>query len=412
MSSLINAALATKSRINRNPTHHWNVKAKPFVVQPIAIAPVLPGETLKNALFQSRVVSDPLNNPLVGWWIEYYWFYCKHRDLAGSEDFQTMMLDLNHDNSAQEASADNTNFYVKSGNINYVEQCLNAVVEEYFRGEGDSPTTIDGLPIAQINQNSWLDSLTTSSAYADGDFDVDLDADTTIEASEVQKSLMHWEFLRANNMTEMSYQDYLGTFGIKTKTEERHVPELLRYVREWTYPVNTIDPSDGSASSAVSWAVSERMDKDRFFKEPGFIFGVSVARPKVYLSAQTASAVGLMSDAMSWLPAIMRDDPSNSLRQTDSSGVLSSVASGSYYDIRDLLIYGDQFTNRLSDDINTVALPDANLNARYAAEADILGMFVSETSCYVKQDGVLRLTILGTQQDMTPRGTPSGGGVI
>jgi len=410
--SIINAALATKSRVTRHPTHHWNVKAKPFVIQPIAIAPVLPGETMKNALFQSRVVSDPIKNPLIGWWIEYYWFYVKHRDLAGSDDFQSMMLDLNHDMSGQEASADDTNLYVKAGNIDYTKQCLDAVVAEYFRGEGDSVTSVDGLPVAQLNQNSWLDSITSSADFTSGDFDVDLDADDTIEASEVSRSLMHWEFLRANNMTEMSYEDYLGTFGVKTQTEERHVPELLRYVREWTYPVNTVDPSDGSAVSATSWAISERMDKDRFFKEPGFIFGVSVARPKVYLLKQKGSAVGLMKDALSWLPAIMRNEPETSLKQLDASGLLDGPAAGSWYDIRDLLIYGDQFTNRLSDDISGVNLPDAALNHRYPVNADLLALFVTETDCYIRQDGVLRLTILGTQQDMTPRGSPSGQGVV
>ena len=76
----------------RNPAHTWQVRQKPFLLQPICFAPVLPGETLKNLLFQARIVTDPIKNPLIGWWAEYYWFYVKHRDLAGASDFMSMMV--------------------------------------------------------------------------------------------------------------------------------------------------------------------------------------------------------------------------------------------------------------------------------------------------------------------------------
>jgi len=35
---------------------------------------------VENLLIQSRVVTDPLQNSLIGWWQEYYIFYVKHRD--------------------------------------------------------------------------------------------------------------------------------------------------------------------------------------------------------------------------------------------------------------------------------------------------------------------------------------------
>lgn len=408
----ITASLPRIGRISRNPQHSWNVKAKPFVIQPVMIAPVLPGETLKNALFQARVITDPIKSPIIGWWHEYYFFYCKHRDLAGSEDFQEMMLDLNKSMTAQQVGTANTNLYNKAGQIDYTTQCLDAVVAEYFRYESDATATIDGMPCAGINQNSWLDSLMADATLNADDFNVDLDADTNITASEVQKSLMHYEFLKANNMTDMSYEDYLRTYGVSIPKESRNVPELLRYVREWSYPVNTIDPTDGSAVSAVSWAISERMDKDRFFKEPGFIFGVTVTRPKIYLTAQTASAVGLMDDALAWLPAIMRNDAETSLRQLADSTVLTNAVAGNWYDIRDLFIYGDQFTNRLAENINGVALPDASLQTRFPTAAMVEALFNTAGSEYVRQDGICRLSILGTQMDTTPRGSPSGTGIL
>lgn len=404
----ISAALPRMGRVTRNPTHNWSVKAKPFVIQPIVIAPVLPAETMKNALFQARVITDPIKNPLIGWWKEYYFFYVKHRNLIGGEDFTEMMLDLNYDISAQKAAADAPNLYTKTGQVDWVRQCLNAVVAEYFRYEGEAPATIDGLPIAGIGSESWFQSLMANNDANANDFNVDLDSDGSVEASEIERSMIHWEFLKANNMTDMSYEDYLATFGIRRAKEERNVPELLRYVREWTYPVNTIDPTNGAPSSACSWAISERMDKDRFFKEPGFIFGVSVTRPKIYFSGQTGAAVGLLDNALSWLPAIMRDEVNTSLKQLEANSCLTNATEGTWFDIRDLFVYGDQFTNRLGDDINAVALPDSALQSRFPTSANITSMFVNAGSENVREDGVCRLTILGTQQDMTPRGSPSG----
>ena len=85
------------------------------------------------------------------------------------------------------------------------------------------------------------------------------------------------------SMTPPTFEDYLKTFGVKAPPairEEKHIPELIRYVREWNYPANTVG-SDGSMNSQVVWSIAERADKDRFFAEPGFVFGVTTTRAKV-----------------------------------------------------------------------------------------------------------------------------------
>lgn len=68
-----------QGRVTRKPVHNFNVETRPFQIQPVMIAPVLAGETLNNLLLQSRVVTMPLKNPLIGWWKEYYFFYVKLR---------------------------------------------------------------------------------------------------------------------------------------------------------------------------------------------------------------------------------------------------------------------------------------------------------------------------------------------
>ena len=192
---------------------------------------------------------------------------------------------------------------------------------------------------------------------------------------------------------------------MRVTRQDIHQPELIRYVKEWTYPTNTIDPLTGTPSSAISWSIQERGDKDRFCREPGFIFGVTVSRPKIYMSNMRGAAVELMSSAQRWLPAIMRDDPYTSLvKQAAASGPLQANTDAYWVDLKDLFLYGDQFVNFALTETNAgmVALPTAGLDKRYVTEAMIDGLFVTAGADMVKQDGVVRLSILGSLTDTTP----------
>ena len=74
------ANLAQQRRVTRRPQHTFQLRHRPWEIQPFMLAPVLPGETMQNLLLQARVVTDPIKNPLIGWWCEHYVFYVKHRD--------------------------------------------------------------------------------------------------------------------------------------------------------------------------------------------------------------------------------------------------------------------------------------------------------------------------------------------
>lgn len=385
----------------RRPKHTFQIRARPYQIQPMFIAPVIPGETMKNLLVQARVVSDPVKHPLVGWWQEYYFFYVKHRDLAARDKLTAMMLNPQYDLSSEFSAADVPTYHYGS-TINWTQKCLERVVEEYFRDEGEAwnAALLGTLPMAQAfgKQDSWLDSLTLDGAMPEIDPN-----DVSAQAADPQWA--QWEFMRAQKLINMSYEDWLATFGIKTN-QEVHKPELIRYLREWTYPSNTVDPTTGTPTSALSWSVSERADKDRFFREPGFLFGVTVTRPKVYMSKQTGSAVGLMNDAFSWLPALMRDEPYTSLKLVpNGTGPLPTVSDvgGYWVDVRDLLLYGDQFINfaLTATDAALVAVPQTNGGTKYLTATDIDGLFKTSTVNLIKQDGVVSLAILGAQTDQT-----------
>lgn len=396
-------------RVTRSPRHTFHIRQKPFLLQPFMLAPVLPGETMKSLLLQSRAVTSPIANGLIGWWLEYYFFYVKHRDLDGRDDFSEMMLDLDKDMSAYVEAA-SVPYYHMAGRINWAKLCLKRITEEYFRDEGEAwdSQTVDGMPVVKINSDSVLNSATLDDNFV-GPSDVSLTVggDDAVTASEVDAMMRTYQFQRANNLTAMDYEDWLATYGIRPKPAENHRPELIRYIREWQYPSNTVEPSTGVPSSAVSWAVSERADKDRFFREPGFIVGVTVARPKVYLRNQDGSVADTLLGALEWLPAIMRDDPWTSVKKfAETEGPFSVVsdANGYWLDLKDLFLYGDQFINfavAADNTANLVNLPTATMNTLYPASGDIDNLF-SGAAKTVKQDGVVQLSVLGALQDTTP----------
>lgn len=420
---LVTQSLSATGRVTRSPQHSFNLRTRPFAISPFMIAPVMPGETLKRFLMQARVVSDPVANPLIGWWKEYYWFYVKHRDLDDRDELTQMMLDP----AWTIADVDSTTAvpqYYFAGNatvpqIDWVGKCLKRVVEEYFRAEGESWNnyTIDGLPAAAVNRNDWFDSVNdVGTAYPD----VAVDgadgsaADDAITASEVDAAMRQWQFQRLQGLTEMTYEDWLATYGVHTPKVEVHRPELLRYVRDWTYPTNTVDPATGAPSSAMSWSFAESSEKSRYFAEPGFILGVTVARPKLYFGKQRGAGVALLQDWATWLPAAWTNDRAISLRQVAANaGIVKDAAAAFTVDVRDLFLYGDQFLNYvlgtgtpdvLTTGVNAVSMPGTDLRARYPANlAEVQGVFAGSTDAtrFVREDGLCTLHVLGRQVDQT-----------
>lgn len=397
----------------RNPTHTFNIKHRPFLLQPFMVAPVLPGETLKNIKWQARAVTDPIVQPLIGWWLEYYFFYVKLRDLAARDAFTAMVLDPDYDMSSyKQATTVHNLFYTGVDGVKWVELAYERIVEEYFRDEGHANSPISGVN-ADSNglcttymfhrEQGWWDNLELDSAMEDADPN-----DTSELDAEVLRA--KWDYLRKVGMTKMTFDDYLRTFGV-TVGQELHKPELLRFVKEWQYPSNTVDPATGVPTSAVSWSVAERADKDRFFREPGFIIGLTAARPKLYMANQTGNVTAFLDNAMAWLPAIMNDMPETSLRMfaNGTGPVPSGMAAAYWIDLRDLFLYGDQW-NQASPTGHCPPLPTNN-SGRFRAFFDSTGMpddlFTSPgddttpAKRYVRQDGRVDLSILGAQIDHT-----------
>lgn len=415
------------NRVSRRPQHRFNLKIKPYQIQPFCLAPVLPGETLTTAMLQSQAWSDPLASGVlrnIGWWNEYYLFYVKHRDLVGYERDELSnqglgsdlidMIVTNGNLNAHKVGADVVNTYTPKGGVDFTAACLKRIVEEYFRDEGETAQAfaIDNIPIAQIygrGQNDWSMRLTMEGDYEDRRVNLDVDNDGDITVDEVERAYVEWAAAYDAGLIQMDYEDWMKTYGVSSTLPNNdrvdyHRPELLFYHREFSYPTNTVEPTTGVPATAVGWRSAKQWRKNWLFPEPGWIIGLTCKRPKVYLGNQKGSVASMMTTRDTWLPAVLNQQLDVShLLIAEGAGPLNTLAlpgegEGYYIDLRDLLNYGDQFVNWAATGAPFMALPEASGARRYASGANAMSFFVDTTNGRFLEDGVLSLMIKGRQQ--------------
>lgn len=399
-------------RLNRRPKHTFLLRHRPWQIQPCMIAPVLPGETLQSLQWQIRAVTDPIRNKLIGWHYESMFFYVKITDLETEVgELTEMFINPVANMSAYNATA-NTATYHYGGAIDWAARCLVCITDHYFRNEGESPDLtgfhIDNIPVASVGtEGSWLQSMGPTPTVNVNDVNVDqVGAGADIMASEIQKAMAQWHLNQQAGLTRMTFEDYLKSHGLRPPPAEIGKPELLRFSREWTYPSNTVDPLTGTPSSACAWSIQERADKHRMFREPGFIFGVVVCRPKIYLQNQSGSVSALLDNGLFWLPALLRNDITASIVNIDNAdaGPLTGQTTDYTIDLKDLWLHGDQFVNfgLTATDSHLIGLPTAAGVTRYASAADADELFVSGATNKIRADGVVQLSIMGNLSETSP----------
>lgn len=419
-------SLPPTSRVGRYPKHTFQTKELAFTAQPFFFARVLPGETLENLYMESRVVTDPILNSVIGWKKEYFFFYVKITDLLLT-DIETYFVDPDNTEMTGTWSAASTqaNYFTAKGGVPFCRYATIRAIDEYFRDEGEAfadHLTADDVPIVQIREKSWMDSLMdedTFNQYVGGD----PSAETTAEGLEAVMNA--YEHLRNLGMANMTYEDFLRSYGIPIPNKDENKPELIAHFSDFQYPSNTIDPTDGTPSSAVSWVFKNGNRSPKFFKEPGFLLGLSVTRPKVYFGQQFGMLAAHASRAWDWVPNYLNEAanipmPETSIKQfATATGPLGDWLTAQtdtmYIDMRDELIHGDQFQNVSprtdgADPTDTAAnhlLMTATVDAwdgyKYPTEAQCKSFFVDAvTSAYtIRQDGYVSMQIKGKQVDYT-----------
>lgn len=394
----------------RSPQHTWTFSTVPFAITPFLAAPVLPGETLKNAVFQTRVVTSPIANSLIGWWKEYYFFYVKLSQLESWDKYQKMLVDPKAEQPSG-TSADVETFSAGGAIHPYVREAYDAVYYYYFSmgpqfvtGGGDNMRLLaiknGSLYGAKAHGNSWLDSHASSGLRSHNDAELVVGTDDKITGTELEQLMLQYELAKSGGVTDLTYEEWLAKQGVNVPGgADDGKPELLRFVREWTYPSNTVNPADGTVSGVCSWAVSGRIDKDRFFKEPGLILGVTIARPKIYMGNQKGNVMEYMTRMEDWLGGIIGDvNDATERKFTAAAGPLNGQTTDYWVDFRDLLMYGDQF--RGDQPAGTMSLPAER--SQYPTDAMVASLFKVGTEKWVKEDGVVSLRIASRVRDPYP----------
>ena len=216
---------------------------------------------------------------------------------------------------------------------------------------------------------------------------------------EVARAIETYNTLRMMGVTNLEYDDWLRSFGVSIAAPVDDRPELIRYTREWAYPATSVsvDATAQRVSSVLNWSITERADKDRYFKEPGVILGIVLARPKVYHDRAQAG-VGLLSNAFGWATPLQAGGLYDMFQPING-------LSGYRFDVRDLYNHGDQWRYAARGTaVPAIAFP-ADGAMDFASDAEINALFTDAATGHVKMDGVCNLAIAtgAIANDMTPR---------
>lgn len=422
----------------RFPSHPFRIAHRPYIVQPFLIAPVIPGDSLKGMQIKGRALTKSSTlDPFCGMYLEHKVCYVRLTDFDFSptqypdganpfefgdvnrEKLAAMLVDTTNAKAADldYLGATDAPLYTAKGTVPFVERCLQRVVQDYLRLPGenwDAFTATQGgreLPIAPIRNQDWLDSAADYATLPEGaDVDVDLNADSTITASEIETAINQYHALLAQGNVEISYDEYLrAKFGQRLPKSRVPMSEELMHRTLWQAPSNTVNPADGTVQTAISWQVEHSMKTPKIFREPGFIFGVTYLRRKEYRNPANVAgtAVGTMWRTAAWLSDALMGGPAYSMERLtmaeEGTDLLpptkeSSVGAGDgvdvIFDYKDLYTKGDQFVYDPSSTTEPyAAMPNDDMIKRYHADS------IVEALPYCVQDGVVMMQISSAVSD-------------
>lgn len=396
-----------QTRMQRKPVFPMAGTMKPYGLYPLMIHPVLPGETLQSFSTKLSLVSMPVANPLLGSWLETWTCYVKFTDL--DRELGDMFVSDSYSTTGWTQSGANFRYFTDAGQIAWVQKCVERIHSAYFIHDNETARTIDQVPQIKLNNRSWYQNMIFEGADS---------AVPTTDASDLYEDIQGWMMLQQMNMTELTYEKYLETYGARPARASEGDPEILRFSRSWTRPVNVVEPSTGVPASAWVWNDEVKGEKPKRFNEPGFIIQLAAVRPKMYQRYLGYSMVGNLWGFSDWFPSYTLDDPTASVKKINTAnevfGALHRTDAGDVdllYDHKDLLNHGEQFVN-----VNNTTTPydlylstglraqDASepedLRGEYCNVADVDAMFPG-TDKVLYYDGITMMNISGHVTDTT-----------
>jgi len=398
-----------RTRHKRTPSFPIAGVMRPFGLYPLMIHPVMPGETMNSFSLKWRLLSKPLVNPLAGAWLETWLVYVKFTDIERS--LSEMFVKDTVSTTGYTAAGDTPRTFTKTGGIDWVKMCLDRLHEAYFIHDNETARTIDGVPQVKLNAKTWMQNIMFRPAES---------AIDTTDVFDQQAELGAFEMMQMMSMQELTYEKYLQQFGVRSVREGIGEPEILRYSRSWSLPTNSVEPSDGSPSTALFFSNELKLEKAKRFNEPGFVMAVSALRPKMFHKYQVASMVQNLWGFSDFFPIYNSNDPNAAIRVINTDdGVFDAAANAAegsdelWYDHNDILNHGEQFVN---EDFGSLpyTLPAAtapsllaadapeDLRGEYCTSTDVDALFVGTpgTTGYCQYDGMAMCDIRGHTQDL------------
>lgn len=414
----VRRAGATGSRSTRYPRHTWGIVARPFALQPMCIAPVSAGDSIKNIRFEARILTDPILDQITGWWAEMYWFYVRISNLDEADAARALVVTPDASLAGLDTTAKGWTYHGSAGLPDWLAMAMKPIVRTYFRTENGewndfliAPTVGDppAIPGAGLIGRSWLDTLSR---------EADLPPITGGGSDDYSDRWEHYQNLRKQKLITMDFPEFLQSQGIIVPEQlqqplpEKRKPELLRFTRQFSYPSNTVNPDGSGTVSAVSWVVAERMDRAIFCDEPGFIVGVTCVRPKLYRGKQVATGCAYIRDARSLVPDLLEDAPQEVLDVWTGGGGAIDTSTDYVHDLSAVYSLGDQF---VVGGVPSTELPDPTSIAKvYPRMADVDELFADlgdaeanppvPPSVYYRADGQAAFAITGRRHLATVPG--------
>lgn len=393
----------SRTRQNRRPNFPIAGTMRPFGLYPLMIHPVLPGETLETIESKIRVLSRPVKHPLAGAWFESWFCYVKFTDLDRA--LGDMFVTDSYPTTGYTFGANNERYFGKTGQINWVQKCVERIHAAYFIHKNETARSIDGVPLVKLKQLSWMQNCIFTADIAN--------PATGANVQGVDDQISAFEMMQMMQMSELTYEKYLEQYGVSSIRSGIGEPEILRYSRSWVQPVNTVEPTTGAPSSAWVWSDKIEGGKPKRFDEPGFIVQLACIRPKMFASKIASSMVGTLWGFSDWFPIYNIEDPSAGIKKlTAAEGVLTGQSADVFFDQRDLLAHGEQFVNTTTNpySLPMASMPDAgvgkqpeDLRGEYAVTADVDALFTGATAdtrlCYY--EGITSLSVRGHIVDYT-----------
>lgn len=409
MAGLMKTIGAPATRAQRRPNFPFAGSIQPFGLYPVWAHPVLPGETLQSMSSKSRVISMPVKHPMAGAWLEQWLVYVKFTDI--DRNLGQMFVSDTYPTTGFTFGADAPRYFGASGQINWVQKAVERIHSAWFIHDGETPRAIDGVRQVKLNNVSWYQNMM---------FEPTDVAISTADASTTYEQLDAWMMLQQMNMTELTYEKYLETYGVTSVRQNVGDPEVLGFSRSWTQPTNTVEPTTGIPSSAWVWADEFKISKSKRFDEPGFLIALQCVRPKMFVNTLNlkASMVGNLWGFSDWFPSYNLSDPTARVRQMPSTEALfgaNAQDAGTkqlLYDTADLLSHGEQFLNGGPSDytlpmssgfeVKTASQPE-DMRGEYCKAADITALFTGVTASkqVCNYEGMAFAVISGHIQDMT-----------